>query len=54
MSAFTVDGSSVTPKYAGGSAFSAGNANGIDGYAITIIKTGDEAFTALAAQTQFG
>ncbi len=54
MSAFTVDGSSVTPKYQGGSAFSAGNASGIDSYAITVIKTGDAAFTALAAQTQFG
>ena len=54
MNAFTVDGSSVTPKYQGGSAFSAGNASGIDSYAITVIKTGDGAFTALAAQTQFG
>jgi hypothetical protein len=54
MNAFTVDGSSVTPKYQGGSAFSAGNASGIDSYAITVIKTGDAAFTALAAQTQFG
>jgi hypothetical protein len=54
MSALTVDGSSVTPKYQGGSAFSAGNASGIDSYAITVIKTGDAAFTALAAQTQFG
>jgi hypothetical protein len=54
MSAFTVDGSSVTPKYQGGSAFSEGNASGIDSYAITVIKTGDAAFTALAAQTQFG
>ena len=54
MSAFTVDGSSVTPKYQGGSAFDEGNASGIDSYAITVIKTGDAAFTALAAQTQFG
>ena len=54
MNAFTVDGSSVTPKYQGGSAFSAGNASGIDSYAITVIKTGDASFTALAAQTQFG
>ena len=54
MSALTVDGSSVTPKYQGGSAFSEGNASGIDSYAITVIKTGDAAFTALAAQTQFG
>ena len=51
---FKVDGSAVTPKYAGGSAPSAGNINGIDGYAMTIIKTGDAAFTALGALTEFG
>ena len=51
---FKVDGSAVTPKYAGGSAPSAGNASGIDGYAMTIIKTGDGAFTALGALTEFG
>jgi len=51
---FKVDGSAVTPKYAGGSAPSAGNINGIDAYAMTIIKTGDAAFTALGALTEFG
>ena len=51
---FKVDGSAVTPKYAGGSAPSAGNINGIDSYAMTIIKTGDAAFTALGALTGFG
>ena len=51
---FKVDGSAVTPKYAGGSAPSAGNINGIDAYAMTIIKTGDAAFTALGALTGFG
>ena len=35
---FKVDGSAVTPKYAGGSAPSAGNINGIDSYAMTIIQ----------------
>jgi len=52
-SAVTIDGSSVTPEWQGGSAPSAGNANSVDAYTYTIIKTGDAAFTALAAQTQF-
>ena len=52
-SAFQVDGSSVTPEWQGGSAPSAGNTNSVDVYTYTIIKTGDAAFTALAAQTQF-
>lgn len=51
--AVQVDGASVTPKYQGGSAWTAGNASGIDAYTYTIIKTGSAAFTVLAAQTQF-
>jgi hypothetical protein len=51
--AVTIDGSSVTPEWQGGSAPSSGNASSIDVYTYTIIKTGDAAFTALAAQTQF-
>ena len=52
-SAVQVDGSSVTPKYQGGMAWTAGNASSIDAYAYTIIKTGSAAFTILASQTQF-
>lgn len=52
-SAVQVDGSSVTPKYQGGTAWTAGNASGIDVYTYTIIKTGSAAFTVLASQTQF-
>ena len=48
-----VDGNSVTPKYQGGTAWSAGNASGVDVYTYTIIKTGSAAFTIFAAQTQF-
>lgn len=48
-----VDGSVVTPKYQGGTAWSAGNASGIDAYVYTIIKTGSATFTVLASQTQF-
>jgi hypothetical protein len=51
--AVQVDGSSVTPKYQGGTAWTAGNVSGIDAYVYTIIKTGNAAFTVLASQTQF-
>lgn len=48
-----VDGSSVTPKYQGGTAWAAGNASSIDAYTYTIVKTGNAAFTVFAAQTKF-
>jgi hypothetical protein len=48
-----VDGSSITPEWQGGAAPTEGNINSIDSYAYTIIKTGDAAFTILAALTQF-
>jgi hypothetical protein len=51
--AVQVDGSSVTPKYQGGTAWTAGNASAIDAYTYTIVKTGSAAFTVFAAQTQF-
>ena len=51
--AFTIDGTSVTPKYQGGTAPTSGNASSIDAYSYTIVKTGSAAFTVLAAQTQF-
>lgn len=51
--AVTIDGTSVTPKYQGGTAWAAGNASGIDAYVYTIIKTGSATFTVLASQTQF-
>jgi hypothetical protein len=52
-SALQVDGSSVTPKWQGGSAPTSGNASGIDSYTYVIIKTGSAAFTVLASQTKF-
>ena len=52
-SAVQVDGASVTPKYQGGTAWSAGNASSIDAYTYTIIKAGNAAFTVFAAQTKF-
>jgi hypothetical protein len=52
-SAVQVDGSSVTPKWQGGSAPTAGNASSIDSYTYVIIKTGSAAFTVLASVTKF-
>lgn len=52
-SAVQVDGASVTPKYQGGTAWSSGNASGIDAYTYAIIKTGSATFTVLASQTRF-
>ena len=51
--ALTIDGTSVTPKYQGGTAWSAGNASGIDVYTYTIVKTASATFTVLASLTQF-
>jgi hypothetical protein len=48
-----IDGSTVTPKWQGGSAPTAGNANSVDVYAYTIIKTADAVFNVFASQTQF-
>ncbi len=48
-----VDGSSITPKYQGGIAWSYGTASGIDAYTYVIIKTGAGAFTVLASQIRF-
>jgi hypothetical protein len=52
-SALTIDGTSVTPKYQGGTAPTAGNASAIDAYSYTIIKTGSATFTVLASITKF-
>jgi hypothetical protein len=50
---FQVDGSAVTPKWMGGTAPTTGNANSIDAYTLSVIKTGNAAFTVLASQTKF-
>jgi hypothetical protein len=48
---YQVDGATagVTVNWSGGTAPSAGNASGIDGYSFTIVKTADATFTVLAA-----
>lgn len=48
-----IDNISQTPKWQGGTAPTAGNANSIDSYGYTIIKTGSATWTVLASQTQF-
>jgi len=50
---FQIDGSAVTPKWQNGTAPAAGNANSIDIYSYTIVKTGNAAFTAFGSQTKF-
>lgn len=39
QTAFQIDGSSVTPKWSGGTAPTSGNASSIDVYSFTIVKT---------------
>jgi len=48
-----VDGTTVTPKYQGGTAYASGNASAVDVYMYTIIKTGSAAFTVFTSQTKF-
>jgi hypothetical protein len=48
-----IDGSSVTPKWQGGTAPSAGNVSSVDAYVFNIIKTASATFTVLASQTKF-
>jgi hypothetical protein len=46
--AFQVDSVSVTPKWSGGTAPTAGNASAIDSYSFILIKTANATFTVLA------
>jgi hypothetical protein len=52
-SVLQIDGSTVTPKYQGGTAYVAGNASSVDIYTYTVFKTGNAAFTVFASQTKF-
>jgi len=51
--AVTIDSVSVTPKWQGGTAPTAGNAAGIDVYTYTITKTASATYIILASLTQF-
>ena len=48
-----IDGVTVTPKWNGGTAPSVGNANSIDVYTFTIIKTASATYTVLGTQSKF-
>ena len=49
-----IDGSAVTPKYQGGTAYAAGNASSIDAYVYTIVKTAaTPTYTVFTSQTKF-
>jgi hypothetical protein len=52
-SAVTIDGTSVTPKWQGGSAPTSGNASATDCYTYVIQKTGSATYVVLASQTKF-
>ena len=53
-SAVTIDGAAPAAlRWQGGTAPTTGNANSIDVYTYTIIRTGPSAYTVLAAQTKF-
>ena len=52
-SAVTIDGTSVTPKWQGGTAPTSGNASSVDCYTYVIQKTGSATFVVLASQTKF-
>jgi len=55
INAYQVEGtaSGVTTEVQGGAALSAGNANSIDVYNFSIIKTADATYTILISQSQF-
>jgi hypothetical protein len=48
-----IDGVTVTPKWNGGTAPVSGNANSIDVYTFTIIKTASATYTVLGTQSKF-
>lgn len=48
-STFTIDGTTVSPKWTGGTAPSAGNASALDVYTFTILKTASATYTILAS-----
>jgi hypothetical protein len=48
-----VDGSTVTPKWQGGTAPTTGNANATDTYVYVVMKSAANTYTILASQTKF-
>ena len=52
-STIQIDGSTVTPKWSGGTAPSSGNASSVDVYAFNIVKTASATFVVLGSQSKF-
>jgi hypothetical protein len=50
---FTIDSTTVVPKWVVGVAPTAGNSNSIDAYTYTIFKTGVSTYSVLASQTKY-
>ena len=50
---FSVDSTTVTPKWFGGTTPTGGNSNSVDAYTYSIIKTANSTYTVLATQAQF-
>ena len=48
-----VDGTTITPKWQGGTAPTGGNVTSIDSYALSILKTAANTYTIFASQTKF-
>lgn len=48
-----IDGTTVTPKWQGGTAISGGNTSAVDVYSFSIVKTGSATYTVLGSQTKF-
>lgn len=48
-----VDGTTVTPMWVGGNSISAGNANSVDAYTFTVIKTANATYDVLGTQVQW-
>ena len=52
-SAVTIDGTSVIPKWQGGTAPTSGNASAVDIYNFVIVKTATNTYTVFGTQTKF-
>jgi hypothetical protein len=50
---FNIDGTSVSPKWVGGTAPSSGYANSINAYTYTILKTADSTYTVIGSLSKF-
>jgi len=53
LTSISIDGTGKSIYWQGGSAPTSGNANSLDAYSFTIIKTGTDEYDVLGSQTQF-